>query len=160
MFPKKGLLKVFPKNKNYQDKIFLISFHSLKRVTETLHKAFLRVKRSNSVWCLFEVRLFSDEHVHVRSIFKKWCSSPFNVRKNGVRPITNHYGKPRRTLIWGDFTLETTSSGRTIYTCFICLISRKWWCKFKKWWPINITWHVYWTIRNPILVFRFCKEMF
>ena len=32
--------------------------------------------------------------------------SQFNNRKRVV-------GKPRRTLIWGNFTLETTSSGHT-----------------------------------------------
>ena len=29
-----------------------------------------------------------DEHVRVCSMFKKWCSSSFDVRWNGVRPIT------------------------------------------------------------------------
>ena len=36
------------------------------------------------------VRLLMDEHVSIRSMFKKWFSISFNVRQNW-RCLTNHY---------------------------------------------------------------------
>ena len=62
-------------------KLILLYCTYCKSLEVSSHK----VKRSKSVQSLFKVRLFSDEHVHVPSMFKKWCLNLFHVRKNGVR---------------------------------------------------------------------------
>ena len=60
------------------------------------------------------VRSPTNEHVRVRSMFQKWCSSSIDVRKNGVRPITKKF-----------YSAMTTDLGSQI-RIFDCRFSTLW----------------------------------
>ena len=69
----------------------------------------------------FRDRSLIEEHVRVRSMFKKWCSSSFDVRWNGVQPITINTKLLLNHLIMIPWCMEIISVKNVPKTKFIVL---------------------------------------